>query len=137
MSFMAEDSRKNVTYESLEKITLLGLTDRRYRQLAKEGHFPEPVSGNYDFILTLRGLLKYYRDQQTSLAARKQAISDEQHRKLKRENDLADGVLVAKATVVAEFRKVVEPIKAIRIYGKRLEDDLLAEWQKLFAKLGV
>lgn len=151
-------SRKTLTYEKLEQLTGLGLTDRRLRQLAKEGHFPEPVDGQYDWPLTIRGLLKYYRDQQSALAQRKQLIADEQHRTLKRNNDLADGVLVARADVVAEFRKTVDPIKVLlrqkleneyplavagldvpqaRIYGKRLEDDILSEMQKLFATFGV
>lgn len=153
---MAGESRY-LSYEKLRALVGLDLTDRRLRQLAKDGHFPEPIDGQYDWIATTRGLLKYYRDNQTTLAQRKQAISDEQHRKIKRENDLADGLLIRKADVIAELRKTAEPVRAIlrqkleneyppavasmdvpqaRIYGKRLEDDILAEFQKLFARFG-
>lgn len=154
---MAAESR-TMTYEKFRTLTGLELTDRRLRQLAKEGHFPEPVDGQYDWVATWRGLLKYYRDNQTALAARKQSIADEQHRALKRNNDTADGLLVTKASVVAEFRKVGEPIKLLlrqkleneyplavagldvpqaRIYGKRLEDDILTELQKILGSMAI
>jgi len=154
---MAAESR-TLSYEKLRALIGLDLTDRRLRQLAHDGHFPEPVDGQYDWVPTVRGLLKYYRDYQSSLAARKQAIADEDHRKRKRENDVADKLLVKKTDVVSEFRKIAEPIKLLlrqkleneyplavagldvpqaRIYGKRLEDDILAEFQKLFAQLGI
>jgi hypothetical protein len=119
------------------------------------GHFPEQVSGRYDLKATVQGLIKYYREQKETLAQMKKAIADEEHRKKKRENDIADGLVVSKLLVVADFRKVAEPIKQIlrqkleneyplavagldvpqaRIYGKRLEDDVLAEFQKIFSK---
>jgi hypothetical protein len=154
---MAENPRL-MTYEKLRALIKLDLTDRRLRQLAKEGHFPEPIEGQYDWPATIAGLLAYYRKTQADHATRKQAIDDEKHRALKRDNDLADGLLLAKADVVAEIRKLAEPVKVMlrqkleneyplavagldvpqaRIYGKRLEDDIMAEFQKLFSKFGV
>ena len=138
--------------------SLSGLSDRRHRQIAKEGFYPDPKKSNYKFEATLAGLLKFYREKQKELREVKQAIADEQHRRLKRENDLADELLVARAELVAEFRKVIDPIKQMlrqkleneyplavagldvpqaRIYGKRLEDDILTEWQKLLEKFGI
>lgn len=143
------------TIKELVEFTGLDITDRRFRQLAKDGHFPEPAGGKYDLKATVQGLIKYYREQKETLAQMKKAIADEEHRKKKRENDIADGLVVSRALVVADFRKVAEPIKQIlrqkleneyplavagldvpqaRIYGKRLEDDLLAEFQKIFSK---
>ena len=47
---------------SAEKLCALsGLTDRRHRQLAKDGWFPPPVRGQYQLIPTLQGMFKYYR----------------------------------------------------------------------------
>lgn len=154
---MAADPRL-MTYEKLRVLIKLDLTDRRLRQLAKEGHFPEPRDGQYDWPATVAGLIKYYRELQAEHKSRKQSIDDEKHRALKRDNDKADGLLIEKAVVVADLRKVAEPIKLLlrqkleneyplavagldvpqaRIYGKRLEDDILAEFQKLFVKFGV
>lgn len=38
----------------------LVLTDRRLRQLAKEGFFPDPIKSQYVFLPTLLGLIHYY-----------------------------------------------------------------------------
>lgn len=43
-----------------------GLTDRRHRQLAKEGVFPPPIGSQYDHDATLVGLFKYFRTKQES-----------------------------------------------------------------------
>lgn len=141
-----------VSYEELAEFTGLGLTDRRYRQLAKDGFFPPPLQGKYQFEPTIRGLLRYLREARDAMSARKQAIADEKHRAMKRENDEADALLVSKAKFVAEFRQVVAPIKEIlnrleneyplavagmdvpqaRIYGRRMKNEILGAWQKLF-----
>src|SRR6185369_16937639 len=42
---------------------LTGLTDRRHRQLAKEGWFPNPLKGEYQKEKTVAGLFKYFREQ--------------------------------------------------------------------------
>jgi hypothetical protein len=144
-----------LSYDKLTSLLGLKLTDRRLRQLAKEGHFPEPIDGQYDWVATTQGLLKYYQNVQGALAARKQAIADEDHRKLKRLNDQAEGLLVTKAEVVAAMRQCSEPIRTLlrqkleneypmevagldvpeaRTYGKRLEDEILREFQTLFSK---
>lgn len=140
------------TYETLAAFTGLGLTDRRYRQLAKDGFFPPPKDGQYQFVPTIRGLFAHLRQMHNAMAARRQAIADEQHRKIKMANDVAAGELVAKAKFLAEFRQTVQPIRDIlnrleteyplavagmdvpqaRIYGRRMKNDILAAWQKLF-----
>lgn len=38
------------------------LGDRRLRQLAQTGLFPEPLRGEYEFLATLLGLIKHYHD---------------------------------------------------------------------------
>lgn len=147
-----------VDFESLELLLGSGLTDRRFRQLAEEGWFPKKVNGKYNLAETIRGYCKYLEDTDEDLKCIKQKIEDEKHRKIKRENDLSDELLVEMSAVVSEFRKVAEPIKALlrqkleneyplavagidvpqaRIYGKRLGDDILREWQKLFDRFGI
>lgn len=49
-----------ITAEDL--CTLTGLTDRRHRQLAGEGYFPPPIKGQYQQVLSIRGLFRYYRE---------------------------------------------------------------------------
>lgn len=43
--------------------SLTGLTDRRHRQLAKQGYFPPPTNGNYPLNQTITGLFKYFRER--------------------------------------------------------------------------
>jgi hypothetical protein len=41
---------------------LTGLTERRLRQIAKLGYFPPPERGQFQQTATIRGLFKYYRE---------------------------------------------------------------------------
>lgn len=147
-----------MSFQKLEQLVAVGLTDRQLRNIAKAGYFPAPVDGQYDWVATVRGLLKYFREQKETLAKRKEKIADEQHRRFKRENDLAEGELLRKADVVSEFRKVLDPIKQTlrqkleneyppavasmdvpqaRVFGKRLGDDILIAWGKFFLRFGI
>lgn len=57
-----------------ELCALTGLTDRRHRQLAKDGFFPPPEGSAYQTIPTLRGLFQHYRainENRTDLAGEK------------------------------------------------------------------
>lgn len=70
---------------------LTGLTDRRHRQLAKSGHFPPPIKGEYQRDATLAGLFKFYREMGERSRNRKDKIDDEKLRKLQLENDESEG----------------------------------------------
>lgn len=50
---------QTITGEKLSALT--GLTDRRHRQLAKEGWFPDPKKGEYLLAPTIKGMFNYYR----------------------------------------------------------------------------
>lgn len=149
---------KMLNHAEIDALTGLGFTPRWYREIANQGFYPAPKAGQYEMVATIHGLLKFYREKKKELAEVKKAIEEEKLRKIKRENENADGLLVARAEVVSEFRKVAEPVKAIlrqkleneyplavagldvpqaRIYGKRLGDDILIEWQKLFGKFNA
>lgn len=49
------------TMSSEEFCSLTGLTDRRHRQLAKDGWFPDPDGGRWRTAQCIRGMFKYYR----------------------------------------------------------------------------
>lgn len=49
-----------VTVHDAELLT--GLGERRLRQLATEGFFPQPVENQFDLVQTVKGVLGYYRD---------------------------------------------------------------------------
>lgn len=142
---------RTITGDELTRLT--GLTDRRHRQLAKDGHFPPPDGGEYKYEETIRGLFKYYQERNDSMRDKKEQIEDEKHRKLKLENDEFEGLLKrtsdlqqAIAPALERLRKVtydklqLEMPKAAagmdipqaRIFGGRLADDLMIEWGKVF-----
>jgi hypothetical protein len=149
---------ETATHAEIDAFTGLGLSARWYREIASRGFFPQPEKGQYAFEETIQGLLRFYRDQQKELGKVKKSIADQELRKRKRDNDRADGLLVEKIRVVEEFQKVATPIKALlrqkleieyppavagmdvpqaRIFGRRLEDDILVELQKLFGGMGI
>lgn len=45
---------------------LTGLTDKRHRQLAKAGYFPPPKAELYNLSQTIRGLFKFYSEQESA-----------------------------------------------------------------------
>lgn len=59
------DSGTRIDGERLAVLT--GLSDRRLRQLAKEGFFPSPERGLYDLPKTISGLFRYYRESSQRL----------------------------------------------------------------------
>ena len=104
---MAEDVQK-ISSERLCQFT--GLTDRRHRQLADEGFFPPPIKGQYQLTPTIRGLFRYYREQQSNRTNTYAKLREE---KLKKECDLL-GVEYNRAKErlvdVYEFMKLYSPI---------------------------
>lgn len=60
---MAAKAPRRVTISADALCQLTCLTDRRHRQLAKDGWFPPPLRGQYNANKTLAGLFKYFREQ--------------------------------------------------------------------------
>lgn len=54
------DAPQTITAEKLCALT--GLSDRRHRQLAKEGYFPPPVDSVYQLAPTITGMFRHYRE---------------------------------------------------------------------------
>jgi len=76
--------------------SLTGLTDRRHRQLAKEGFFPPPVAGEYELAATIKGLFRFFREAgqhkdelRIQQARKEKQLAD----KLTRQNAIARGEL--------------------------------------------
>jgi len=51
------------TIDAAQLIRLSGLTDRRLRELAREGWLPVPDNGRYPLVGAIQGLLRYYRER--------------------------------------------------------------------------
>jgi ribosomal protein L32 len=69
--------------------------------------------GKFIAAHAVTAIVAHYRQKQRDSKGIKLELVAKQHRKLKRENDLRAELLVERAKVVEEFRKVVEPIKAL------------------------
>ena len=141
---------------SAEKLcALTGLTDRRHRQLAKEGYFPPPIKSQYQLTPTISGMFRYYREYNARLKNKKESIDDEKHRKLKLENDEREGMLTDTAKLASELAAALIPIREElrqkleseaplamsgmdvpenRIVGKRMFDDLSDKLSTIFKR---
>lgn len=127
---------ETISGEELEALT--GLTDRRHRQLAKEGYFDPPVRGQYKFHPALRGLFKYFREDRNKATME---LSGERLRKLSEEADriaLDNAKFREQLVDEADFLKRWEPIYTAmrqKITGSGLKDhekdSLLGELSKL------
>lgn len=59
---MGSDSTKPGTISADKLCELTGLSDRRHRQLAKDGYFPPPLRGQYQANATIAGLFKHFQE---------------------------------------------------------------------------
>lgn len=66
---------------------VLGLTSRRYRQLADEGVVPKPIKGKIDILLACKLLLDYYRKGKTDKIT---TLQDEKIRIFKVQADMKE-----------------------------------------------
>lgn len=143
-----------ISAEALCSITKL--SDRRHRQIAKDlGYFASPIKSRYQFLATLEGLFRYYREQNEYRRAWKEKIDEQKHRKLKLEADEREGLLTDTqrladeiAPSLASFRDLVYQrlqndmplamagmdVPQGRIAGGRHAAELLKELQRVFRK---
>ena len=72
---------------SAEKLcALTGLTDRRHRQLAKEGYFPSPIKSEYQLSPTIKGMFQYFKERLTSKTNADERIKTARAEKLEIQN---------------------------------------------------
>lgn len=103
---MSEEQSSALDAERLCGLT--GLTDRRHRQIAKDGYFPPPVGGKYKLTETLRGLFRYYRELSQK---RNSSTEDEKRKKLTAE-------------------RKIEELKLARMMGNSLDaESVVRAWQ--------
>jgi len=84
-------AEQTITSEKLCALT--GLTDRRHRQLAKDGWFPPPIRGEYQLSPTVKGILKFYR---TAMEGKQQGSRFREARDMREEARARSAMVKAK-----------------------------------------
>ena len=88
--------------------TLTGLSDRRHRQIAKDGYFPPPINGEYQFTATIQGMFRHYRELS------------------KKRNSSIEGEKAKKLTA----ERKIEELKLARMMGNSLDaESVVRAWQ--------
>lgn len=127
--------------ETLLRSKGIELGDRRLRQLAKDGFFPEPDGGKYEFLATMLGLVKYFRELKDK---RSKEYLAEEFRKLRESadeiairNETSRGNLVESETFYRQTEKLFVALKA-RVLASDLrneeKDELLHDLAQLTAR---
>jgi len=75
------------TISAEQLCALTGLTDKRHRQLAKDGFFPPPIKGEYQFRETINGMFRYYREMTKRARG---SLAEQQLAKAKADRELAE-----------------------------------------------
>jgi len=100
-------------------------TDRWLRQLADKNYFPQPRNGEYEFLATLLGILRYYLDdlekQSGSLQGQRLRKLTEEADKLALDNEKTRGGLVETEAVYKHLEGVFVALRA-RILASNLDD---------------
>lgn len=131
-------AEQTITAEKLCALT--GLTDRRHRQIAKEGYFPPPIQGEYQLNATIAGMFRYYREayQKTN-----RTLAEDKQTKIRREIELLE-------LKISEQNRQLVPISEVdRVWSaataaarqciiaselpKREKDEIVAYFQKVNA----
>ena len=93
---------------------LLDLSERRVQQLSREGVIPKATRGQYDLIGSVRGYVRYLRDQAVSAQAGAPDYAAERARYIRARADLAEmeasqrrGALIAADDIEAAWVKVL------------------------------
>ena len=88
--------------------SLTGLTDRRHRQISKDGYFPPPLNGQYQFTASIQGMFRHYRE----LSQKRHSTTEDEKRK----------------KLTAERK--IEELKLARMMGNSLEaESVVRAWQ--------
>lgn len=98
------DAPQTITAEKLCALT--GLSDRRHRQLAREGYFPPPIDSVYQLGPTITGMFRYYREIGQRRSGTQAELKEE---KLRWETELLQ------TKVAREKRKAVDKAEVDRL----------------------
>mgnify|MGYP003331524366 CR=1 FL=1 len=96
-------------------VALTGFTDRWLRDLAKRGYYSPPEHGQYAFVQTVKGLIRYFREQAEKSredieVARKQKL-DKENILLQLKIDEAERRLVPLASVETAWEFVIVELR--------------------------
>ena len=93
---------------------LLDLSERRVQQLSREGVIPKATRGQYDLVGSVRGYVRYLRDQAVSAQAGAPDYAAERARYIRARADLAEmeanqrrGALIAADDIEVAWIKVL------------------------------
>ena len=93
---------------------LLDLSERRVQQLSREGVIPKATRGQYDLVGSVRGYVRYLRDQAVSAQAGAPDYAAERARYIRARADLVEmeanqrrGTLIAADDIEAAWIKVL------------------------------
>lgn len=123
---MAVEPPRPGTLSADKLCELTGLTDRRHRQLAKDGCFPPPYKGQYDASLTIAGLFKYFREQLARKDDRERQAAirykEGKAKTIEKEYEILDNKYVPKDQIKPALRNVALHQRAI--LQRKLESEL-------------
>jgi len=114
---MSEEKASTLTGLQLEALT--GLTDRRVRQIAKQGYFPAPINGVYQMSVTIRGMFKYYHENR---GEKLEVMQDAKLSKLQAEAEMAQ---IKLATTKGDVISLPEKIEFMKIFAAKLNQLLI------------
>lgn len=111
-------SQQGESAQTIQVISrLLNVTERRVRQLAKEGHIPAPVGRNrWELVPTVQGYCRYMQQlaagRGETAGAHAAEVQRQRAEKLKRENLIAEGQLIPKQDLVSSATEVFSHVRA-------------------------
>jgi len=113
-----------ISADDLEALT--GLTDRRHRQLAKEGYFPPPERSQYQLTATIHGMFKYYAEQlhkkDDNLASERKKYTVARREKLVLETEILRRLYVPRSEIAPILRNLAANQRAS--LQNKLENEL-------------
>jgi hypothetical protein len=106
--------------------SLTSLTDRRHRQLAKEGYFPPPERGQYKLTATIQGMFRYYAEQlhkkDDNLATERKKYTVVRREKLEIERDILRRLYLPRSEIGPILRNLAANQRAA--LQNKLENEL-------------
>lgn len=98
------------TITAEELCALTGLTDRRHRQLAKNGLFPPPIRGHYQRDRTFAGIVQHFREllekRDDTLRKEQQKLTAAKRKIAERELAILEGSAIPKVDIGPSLRNI-------------------------------
>ena len=85
----------------------VGLSERRCQQLSREGVMFKSKHGEYKFLESVSGYIKYLQASLDGKESERGPKYDQEVRKLRRENDLEEGMVAPVSEIVSVVRPLI------------------------------